>query len=125
MHISHHNGSRTGDVNDTDWQEAQVRQGVEPRDDARFVPYPSAEWSAQVERFDQISGEAREEYDRLGALLNRYIAIRDMCRRNELDEVIQNRAQELIETLMPQHEAAKQDYREKLEAGRRFIMGKR
>lgn len=32
MHISHHNGTRNGDVNDTDWQEAQVRQGVEPRD---------------------------------------------------------------------------------------------
>ena len=58
-----------------------------------------------------MTAEAYWKMTEIGQTLAHYILIRNLCRDHNLDAVCLGKAQERIEELMLQHEAAKAEYK--------------
>lgn len=61
---------------------------------------------AEADRLTDLHQSARDKYSDLGRKLYSYIAIRNRCELEELDDTLRLRAQQLVDELVPQHVAA-------------------
>jgi hypothetical protein len=61
---------------------------------------------AESARLTDAHDAAQKTYSELGRKLYSYIAIRNRCELEELDDALRIRAQQLIDELQPQHKAA-------------------